>query len=172
MYIRLSKEEYSQAKQQATYRQQLTSLTRMIDDKKDFRRSDVDIDIMGALAEVCFAKIFDKPIVLSNGIDDGTDFYLADMGIDVKGTFYYSNVHLLFKRKESFKSDVGVLFAKTKEEHVFRCCGWTNRKYFIDNSTQRENGTWQLHEDKLIPIEELWKIYKSRELNRSISYEH
>jgi hypothetical protein len=171
MLIRLNKAEYSSAIQQATYRQQLTSLTRMINDKKDFRRSEVDIDKMGALAEVCFAKIFDLPIILSNGIDDGTDFYLEDIGIDVKGTFYYSNVHLLFKKKESFRSDVGVLFAKTKDESVLRCCGWTTKKYFQLNSTQRENGTWQVHEDELQPIETLWRYYKTKQLTGRTIYE-
>ena len=172
MIIRLTKEELSNARQQAKLRNQLTTLTRKFDDKKDKNRTSEDLNIMGAIGEVCFAKIFDKPLILTEGIDDGTDFYLTDLGIDIKATpNTRSGVHLLFETREAFKSSVSVLFQATNDPNMVKCCGWISKKHFLEIAEQWQNGSWAVHEDNLRPIKDLWFIYKSREMKARTIYE-
>ena len=64
----------------------LTSLTKKTDDRKDTKSTGEKLELIGVIAEMCFAKIFDLPLILTNGIDAGSDFTITDKTIDCKGT--------------------------------------------------------------------------------------
>jgi hypothetical protein len=167
MNIKLNKEELAIVRQQARLRHQLTSLTRKTNEKKS-KYDDFKIDVMGVKAEVGFAKLFNKPIILDRGIDDGTDFYLHNISIDVKGTF---DNKLWFKRENAFKSDVAVLMQFNEfDESIIHCLGFTNKVNFIENhKVNQSNGTLFLEIKYLWRIDRLWYQYQSIRIGVQIS---
>lgn len=167
MIIKLNKEELAVVRQQARLRGQLTSLTRKADEKKS-KYDDFKIDVMGVKAEVGFAKLFNKPIILDRGIDDGTDFYLHDIAVDVKGTF---DNKLWFKRENAFKSDVAVLMEFNEfDESIVHCVGFTNKANFMEHhQVNQSNGTLYLETKHLWRIDRLWYKYQSNRLGGQIS---
>ena len=173
MLIRLTNEELALAKQQSTYRWQLTSLTKKTDDRVDTKSTGQKLELIGVIAEMCFAKIFDLPIILTNGIDAGSDFTLTDKTIDCKGTDYTEkDVHLFFEHRNAFKSDIAVLFSRGFDGETFRCCGWISRDEFWKKAEQVPNGTYKVHATKLHDIKELWYKIKERQLTGRIVYEY
>lgn len=167
MIIKLNKEELAVVRQQARLRGQLTSLTRKADEKKS-NYDDFKIDIMGVKAEVGFAKLFNKPIILDRGIDDGTDFYLHNIGVDVKGTF---DNKLWFKRESAFKSNVAVVMQFNEfDESIINCLGFTNKSNFMKyHNINQSNGTLYLEAEHLMRIDRLWYAYQSNKLGGKIS---
>lgn len=167
MIIKLNKEELAVVRQQARLRGQLTSLTRKADEKKS-KYDDFKIDVMGVKAEVGFAKLFNKSIILDRGIDDGTDFYLHDIAVDVKGTF---DNKLWFKRENAFKSDVAVLMEFNEfDESIVHCVGFTNKANFMEHhQVNQSNGTLYLETKHLWRIDRLWYKYQSNRLGGQIS---
>lgn len=165
MIIKLTKDDQATVRQQARLRGQLTSLTRKADEKKS-SYDDFEIDILGVMAEVCFAKLFDKPTILDRGIDDGTDFYLHNIAVDVKGS---KTDKLWFKRKDAFKSDVAVLMM-FKDNTSMECLGFIDKKKYIDNcQVNPANGTFFLEAKKLYRIDRLWYKYQANKLGGNIS---
>jgi hypothetical protein len=173
MLIKLTKEELALARQQSTYRWQLTSLTKKNDDRKDTKSTGEKLELIGVIAEMCFAKIFDLPLILTNGIDAGSDFTITDKTIDCKGTDYSDRkIHIFFENENAFKSDLAVMFARTGQEDIFRCCGWISKKEFWNKAEQVQNGTFKVHETELHHIKELWYKLKQRQLTGRIVYEY
>lgn len=167
MLIKLNKEELAIVRQQARLRGQLTSLTRKADEKKS-NYDDFKIDVMGVKAEVAFAKLFNKSIILDRGIDDGTDFYLHDISVDVKGTY---DDKLWFKRENAFKSDVAVVMQfNDYDESVINCLGFTNKKNFLKHhKVNQTNKTLFLEKQHLWRIDMLWYRFQANRLGGNIS---
>jgi len=165
--IKLNKEEMAIVRQQARLRGQLTSLTRKADEKKS-NYDDNQIDIMGVKAEVGFAKLFGKSIILDRGIDDGTDFYLHNIAVDVKGTF---DNKLWFKRENAFKSEVAVVMQFSHfDESIIDCLGFTNKPNFMKHhKVNQSNGTLYLETEHLWRIDRLWYRYQANKLGGLIS---
>ena len=165
MIIRLTLDDQAIVRQQARLRGQLTSLTRKTDEKKS-SYDDFDIDVLGVMAEVCFAKLFNKPTILDRGIDDGTDFYLHNIAVDVKGS---KTNKLWFKRKDAFKSDVAVLMM-LKDNTSMECLGFIDRQTYIKKcETNPANGTFFLDAKHLYRIDRLWHKFMYNKLGGTIS---
>ena len=128
--IKLSKKELSEVNQIASLRWQLSRASGVVNQRKDNNRSDDDVDKLGYAGEYAVAKLFNlhfNPSIL--GIDDGFDLWINDLSIDVKTTFYETGV-LLFKSKDAFKADVGILVTATGSQNIFKIAGFISQKLF------------------------------------------
>lgn len=168
MKVRLTKAQLSQCTQAGSFRSQLSRMAGVKNQKMDNSRVDTDIDILGAKAELAVALVFDADFSINRmGIDDGCDLFLHDIGVDVKSTFYQTG-KMLFKSKEAFRADVCVLATATNQPNEICVVGWLPRKQFLEIAKQSDDGKyhgWAVEQDKLRPLEELWHIYKERELS-------
>ena len=164
MNIKLSKKEISEVNQIARLRWQLARASGVVNQRKDNNRSDDDVDKLGYAGEYAVAKLFNlkfNPSIL--GIDDGFDLWINDLSIDVKTTFYETGV-LLFKSKEAFKADVGILVTATGSENIFKIVGFISRKEFKEKSEIFKENGFCVQQKDLMPIERLWKYTRQKEL--------
>ena len=168
MKVTLTKAQFSQCIQAGNLRNQLARLSGVKDQKIDKDRPEIDIDILGAKAELAVSLVFGADFSLNTmGIDDGCDFFLHDIGVDVKSTFYKTG-KMLFKSKDSFKADVCVLATATKQLNQIEVVGWLSKKEFMQIAKMSDVGQyhgWAVNQDKLRPLGELWHIYRQRELS-------
>jgi len=164
MIVKLSKKEMSEINQFASLRWQLSRAAGVVNQRRDNKRTDDDVDKLGYKGEFVVAKIFNLPFNPGvAGIDDGYDLWINDLSVDVKTTFYPSGV-LLFKSIQSFKADVSILVTATKDENTFNVVGFIPKKEFEKKSKVFNGNGMAVHQEYLYPIERLWKYTKQKEL--------
>jgi len=164
MNIKLSKKELSEVNQIASLRWQLSRASGVVNQRKDNNRSDDDVDKLGYAGEYAVAKLFNlhfNPSIL--GIDDGFDLWINDLSIDVKTTFYETGV-LLFKSKDAFKADVGILVTATGSQNIFKIAGFISQKLFKEKAQIFKETGYCIQQKDLMPIERLWKYTRQQEL--------
>jgi len=117
--------------------------------------SPMNVELLGVQGEMAFAKLFNlhTPIV-EHGADAGWDYEINGITIDVK-TASKPHYRLIFRELQAFKSKVGVLVVKIRED-VFRIKGWASKKNFKDLSEPMDDGGFALDDKHLRTIETLW----------------
>jgi hypothetical protein len=164
MNVKLSKKDMSEINQFASLRWQIARASGVVNQRKDIARSDDDVDRLGLLGEYIVAKVFNLKFNPSlSGIDEGYDLWIKDLSIDVKTTFYKTGV-LLFKSKESFRADVGILVIPTDDKNIFKVAGFIPQREFKEKSKIFKGSQYCVEQKDLMPIEKLWKCTKQKEL--------
>lgn len=168
MIVNLSPEEISMCKKAASMRWQLARVSNVANQRKDFSRSDEQIDELGVMAELCVHKVFNIEFNYSlSGIDTGADLYIGDYSIDVKSTFYPDG-KLIFKSNDYFKADACILVCQITEVR-YRIAGCISRTWFNQKSVRGRlkpdlpecNSVGQ---SELSDIKELWSLVMQKKL--------
>ena len=146
--------------QLANARLHFATMTNVTNMKRDSSRTDLEIDFIGACAELAVAKLFKIDINRSIvGVDSGIDLFYGDVGIDVKSTFHAGG-RMLFKSVDAFKADVCVLATATEHHNAIDVVGWLSRKEFKEKAqpfTMGGHSSGMAVEQKnLHPLKDLW----------------
>ena len=167
MIIKLSEAEISDCLQAANAITQFNKASGRKNGKIASNRSDREIQHFGCMTELAICKLFDvENRIHTLGADGGIDFWLNNISVDVKATFM-KNSGLTFTCLDRFRAKVAILMEYDTESSV-KVIGWITKAAFERLHIIRDFGYGDrcyLPPEKLKPIEELWKIYKERELS-------
>jgi hypothetical protein len=156
MNVKLTKAEMSACDQGAALRWQMARSSGVTDQQKAPQEN---IDLLGIKAELAVSKVLQLPYNPSAlGIDNGTDMWAGDWSIDVKASFHERG-RLLFKSKESFRSDISILVTATADPSVMFIEGGVSQKRFLADAKAVNLGhgvCWIIERGDLTPIEEIW----------------
>jgi hypothetical protein len=166
MKIRLSSEQMEHAKQVAMDRRgNPHTVTRKFAEK----RTDWEIDFLGAKAEVAFSLplrgeiCVEKKPQSSSNYDLGVDIVVEGIGMQVKAT-EHKNGRLIFKKAYEFNADVYVL--SHVEEDLVHLKGWISKKKLFRCRNYCEKGTlrdtWIVENDNLSSIGSLLNKLEER----------
>lgn len=171
MIIKLSEAEVSDCLQAANAITQFNKASGRKNGKIAANRSDREIQHFGCMTELAICKLFDvENRIHTLGADGGIDFWLNNISVDVKATFM-KNSGLTFTCLDRFRAKVAILMEHHSENSV-KVIGWTSKAFFEKNHIKRDFGYGErcfLEQDKLKPIQELWLIYKERQLSSGLS---
>ena len=169
MIVRFTRQELSECEQAASFRWQLARASEVANQKKDKTRSDRSIDLLGIKGELAVAKVFQfKHDINKGGIDQNIDMWDNNVSFDVKATFTQAG-HLIFKKKDYFKSDVAILVTPHDIPDSVFVAGWIGKKEFMEKCQDIDLGNGScpaLPSNKLRPIPELWKFLTMRKVGR------
>ena len=87
--------------------------------------------------------------------------WINDLSIDVKTTFYETGV-LLFKSKESFKADVGILVTATGSENIFKIAGFISKQEFKEKSETFKETGYCVQQKDLNANRKVMEIHKAK----------
>ena len=123
-------------------------------------------NIQGFKAEYAVAKILGCKLPTLNIVTDGgVDLWAEDIGIDVKYT-KREDGDLIFDDFDSFKADVAVLVATTREKDQVTIVGWLDKETFEARAYDHDYGYGArkvVANDDLFNIESLWtKVVDAR----------
>lgn len=128
--------------------------------KYDKSRSDIEIDILGMIAEMTVAKELglevDKGVWL-HGDGGKNDLRVGDLSIAIKSS-PHKTAHLYFNTLNHFKDDIAVLVVASGDVTKPRVCGWITKLEFSGICEELNFGYGSrvgITQDKLRPIEEL-----------------
>ena len=168
MIIKLSPRDISMCKQGANLRWQIARASGVGNQKRDLTREDSDLDFLGLKAELSVAKILGiEHNLFQLGIDDGADLWYGDISIDVKATFH-KNGRLLFKSKQSFRSNCAILVCQENEEEM-NVVGYIPRKVFLSDCYEKDLGHgvgFMMDQSNLRPLSNLWEVYVKRKFGQ------
>jgi hypothetical protein len=107
--------------------------------RRDYERSDFDIDYLGIRAEMAVSKLYGLPFdPRAMGVDAGQDLWVDEhISIDVKASFH-GDAHLLYKSLKSFRSDFAILVIGTAFPQVLHVSGWVSRDRFAKESKDHQ----------------------------------
>lgn len=119
----------------------------------------IENDFLGLMGEAAVAGLLGLSIDASDSIQgDGgvTDFMKCGYRIQVKTSWHFDG-GLLFRSREAFKADIGVLVVKNgRASDSVKIAGWTLRRVFHDHAENRNLGGYglsaYLEQAKLYPI--------------------
>lgn len=122
----------------------------------------IENDLLGLMGEAAVAGLLGLAIDPSDSIhgDGGiTDFEKGGYTIQVK-TSWHQKGGLLFRTRESFKADIGVLVVTDgRIGDSVKMAGWTLRRVFHDHAEDRNLGGYgksaYLPQEKLYPMHSL-----------------
>ena len=142
MNIKLSKQDFFDAKKIARGRLITAKNWNLTNQQVDKTRTNADIELLGVLGEYAVALCFNLEKPDCCGYDDGVDLWFEDKSIEVKTT-YHDHGHLIFKSKDKFIADFAILVAETDCKMKLKIIGVTSRQKFLDRCVDKDfgNGT-------------------------------
>ena len=159
--IRLNKEDLYDCRRAGNFRWQLARAAGIKDHEnalatKVKKSSMQQYDIIGIKGEMAVARLYDLDFdAYKGGIDEGIDLFYDGVSIDVKSTTH-TDGKLIFKTKDAFKSQVGILAVELKE-NLIGIPGWITREEFKEISIPFgiKGGVCVTQDDLKLP-ESLW----------------
>ena len=129
--IELTNEDLHDCRRAGSFRWQLSRAAGIADQQRGptKKNSKNHYDIIGIKGELAVARLYDLPFdAYRGGIDEGIDLFYGGVSIDVKSTDNIGG-KLIFKSKEAFKAQIGIL-AIELEENLIGVAGWITREEF------------------------------------------
>jgi len=138
--VTLNEFEVDLAKRMAKARHKSARVNNVFNDRKASNMSDDDVDLTGALAELCFCKLCNLYPAFSLGGDDkGVDCILTKK-VDVKGT-KYSTGNLIVKgsKKNDTTEETERYVLMTGVMPTFTYRGWKSKRDVFQEKYLRRN---------------------------------
>jgi len=133
------------------------------------KQSRTEANIYGFQAEWAVARLFDLDVTgLIISSDLGIDLWWNDISIDVKFT-NRPDGDLIFDSMDKFKAAIAILVTKTDSFDEMNVIGWIGYTQFEELSEIKNYGygdRLRVTQDKLHPVESLWKLMKECEFNK------
>ena len=162
--IKLSKEDLHDCRRAGSFRWQLSRAAGIADQQRGpTKKNDMKYyDIIGIKGEMAVARLYDLEFdAYRGGIDEGIDLFYEGVSIDVKST-EHANGRLVFKSKDGFKAQVGILAVEI-EENLMGVPGWITREEFKEIGLPfKNNGAFCVTQDNLKSPESLWQKMANR----------
>ena len=158
--IKLSPEVYDSAISLAHFRYQMSRASKLVNQKQDKSRTELEIEKLGAKGEFAVATLYNLNQPATTGWDSGYDLWFCSKSNQVKTTFH-TDGQLLFKAKEKFVADFAVLVVEDTDCPMkMTIVGATSKDYFFTHAVKKDLGNgdvYTLSQDKMASPENFWK---------------